>query len=99
MKISTLVLFLLPFSSHEEVFSVRNKFCNDEPRFQSATFRDCVACSGSIYNSPSGQFGMHSPAAGAAEEDRQRESAIAPVHTLLTPGNQDYLTTFYQANV
>jgi hypothetical protein len=40
-----------------------------------------VACSSSTCNSPSVQFGMHS----RPEEDRQyqRESAIAPVHTLL----------------
>jgi hypothetical protein len=40
-----------------------------------------VACSSSTCNSPSVQFGMHS----RPEEDRQyqRESAIAPVRTLL----------------
>jgi hypothetical protein len=32
-------------------------------RLQSATFRGCVACSGSTCNSPSVQFGMHSPPA------------------------------------
>ncbi|KAJ3621996.1 hypothetical protein MTP99_002533 [Tenebrio molitor] len=53
---------------------------NHGRHFQSATFRGCVAYSGTCV-----QFGMHSLSSVSAEGDRQcqRESATVFVHTLL----------------
>jgi hypothetical protein len=74
---------------HQRVSCPRTRFMtrgsNHRHRLQSATFRSCVACSGSTCNSPSVQSRMHSPPAVSAERDHQcqRESAIATVHTLL----------------
>jgi hypothetical protein len=61
-------------------------------RLQSATFRGCVACSGSTCNSPSVQFGMHSPPACSLRRRRPPMPACEPtthLHTL--PMSPQYL--------
>jgi hypothetical protein len=85
--------------------SIITRGCNHGRRLQSATFRGYVAWSGNTCKGPSVQFGMHRPPAASAEGDRQRQresgDSSRPNVTNISsiPGNRDYVTIFYQANV